>query len=62
MPSINTTITGISHHAAMWLAFNMADRISPAATAAAIVQSSPTMKSYKNRAMATIHDNGGGIG
>jgi hypothetical protein len=31
-------------------------------TAAAIVQSSPTMKWYKNRAAATIHENGGGIG
>jgi ApbE superfamily uncharacterized protein (UPF0280 family) len=39
----------------------MAERISPMATAAAIVQSSPTMNSYKNRTTATIHDNGGGI-
>src|SRR5712691_7103448 len=60
-PSITTTITGISHQAAIWLTFKMADRISPMTTAAATVQSSPTMKSYKNRATATIHEKGGGI-
>src|SRR5260370_561150 len=31
------------------------------ATATATVQSSPTMKLYKNRTTATIQDNGGGI-
>jgi hypothetical protein len=32
------------------------------ATATATVQSSPTMKLYKNRTTATIQENGGGIG
>src|SRR4029077_10522278 len=61
-PSITTTITGISHHAATWLTFRMADTIRPMSTAAATVQSSPTMTSYRNFAPATIHENGGGIG
>ena len=61
MPNMTTTITGMSHQAAMWLTFRTADRISPIAMAAATVQSSPTMNSYRNRAIATIQENGGGI-
>ena len=62
MPSIATTITGISHQARTWLALRIALRTSPMKTATAIVQSSPTMKWYRNRTAATIHENGGGIG
>src|SRR5207253_7405529 len=44
MPSISTTMTGMSHHATRWLALRIALRTRPVKTATAIVQSSPTMK------------------
>lgn len=42
------TATGKSHHAAMLLRASTAVKASAITTPAAIVQSSPTMKSYQN--------------
>ncbi len=55
-PSIVITMTGTIHHALTWADTNSAVRIRAAATAAATVQSSPTMKWYQKRPKPAIHD------
>src|SRR5438093_8029390 len=60
-PTITTTITGTSHQAWTPRAARRAVAARPAATAAATVQSSPTMKRYQKRPNATTQDSGGPI-
>jgi hypothetical protein len=50
------TIAGTSHHAVTRRPVSTAVSARPTTTAAATVQSSPTMNRYQNRAKPTIHD------